>query len=296
MDSDLFKLEFVGEQFNTSLVTYKIGEKRTKEEYIDIALVRNVDNAFSKLQKKNDVFKPKIPVLSIDPIIVPIGQKESINSKSEFEILEMVWNEKEGKTEWVRIDKCKVDSKVPIWDNRYGIDNESTVALTVVKKDQPYDNVSNEKKVENLDKEVSQVSFCETEQIRLLLYISKKKVDLSVMPWLSIDDEIEVIQEGGYYKYYSGNYKSKGIAERERLNVQKLGFSNAQVIVLKNEPIENNKQRKEKKDSKKVAESEELIADEGTNNANINNSLIINGTVMKGSKKVKPGMLIKQIK
>lgn len=117
--SDLFSLEFVGVQYNQSLVTFKIGETRTEEQIIDLALVRNVDNAFAKLQKQNDVFKPKVPIISIDPIIALIGEKESINEKSQFEVLEMVWDEKEGKTTWKSVGKCKVDKKRPIWDNRY---------------------------------------------------------------------------------------------------------------------------------------------------------------------------------
>ncbi len=118
-NSDLFRLEFVGVQYNQSLVTFKIGEKRTQEQIIDLALVRNLDNAFAELQKDNDVFKPKMPIVSVNPIVAQIGEKESITADSEFEILEMVWDSKAGKTSWTKIGKCKVDGKQPIWDNRY---------------------------------------------------------------------------------------------------------------------------------------------------------------------------------
>ncbi len=118
-NSDLFKLNFIGVQYNQSLVTFKIGEKRTQEQIIDLALVRNVDNAFAELQKKYEVFKPKVPIISVDPIIAQIGEKESVKAKSEFEVLEMVWDSKEGKTVWKSVGKCKVDKKSPIWDNRY---------------------------------------------------------------------------------------------------------------------------------------------------------------------------------
>ncbi len=118
-NSDLFKLDFVGVQFNQSLVTFKIGEKRTLEQIVDLALVRNIDNAFAKLQKENDVFKPKTPIISVDPIIVQIGEKEGVDKKSSFEVLEMVLDRKTQKTEWKVIGNCKVDTKKPIWNNLY---------------------------------------------------------------------------------------------------------------------------------------------------------------------------------
>ena len=72
-ETDIFKLEFVGVQYNQSLVTFKIGETRTQEQIVDLALVRNIDKAFAKLQKKNDVFKPAITVSSSGPIMAKIG-------------------------------------------------------------------------------------------------------------------------------------------------------------------------------------------------------------------------------
>ncbi|QZT38395.1 hypothetical protein K5X82_05740 [Halosquirtibacter xylanolyticus] len=125
MDSDLFKLNFVGVQYNQSLVTFSLGKKRAEDVIIDLALVRNLDNTFAKLQKKNDVFKPKVPIVSVNPIVAQIGEKESITSKSEFEVLEMVWNQKQGKTIWKSIGKCKVDKKRPVWDNRYSVDEQT---------------------------------------------------------------------------------------------------------------------------------------------------------------------------
>ena len=121
----IFNLELVGAQKNRSLVTFKIGETRTQEQIIDLALVRNTDNAFAKLQKKNDVFKPAIPVSSANPIMAKIGLKEGISPGDKFEVLEMMWDEKEGKTTWKNVGSCAVDKKAPIWDNRYSAGEES---------------------------------------------------------------------------------------------------------------------------------------------------------------------------
>lgn len=123
-ESDLFKLNFVGVQYNQSLVTFKMKEKRTREQVIDLVLVRNVNNAFSELQRDHKVFKPKVPILSVNPIVASIGKKESITPKSQFEVLEMVWDSKESKTTWKRVGKCKVDKSRPIWDNRYNAGQE----------------------------------------------------------------------------------------------------------------------------------------------------------------------------
>lgn len=114
----LFSFTFVGEQYNQSLVTFSLTEQRTHNQIIDIALVRNVDNAFAKLQKKNDVFKPKVPVVSSDPIIAQIGMKEGLEGGERFEVLEMTMNKKTGYTEYKRVGSVTVNKK-HVWDNRY---------------------------------------------------------------------------------------------------------------------------------------------------------------------------------
>jgi hypothetical protein len=125
--TDLFNLEFVGVQYNQSLVTFKVGETRTEAQIIDLALVRNIDNVFAKLQKKNEVFRPFFPVVSTGPIMAKVGLKEGIDSKDKFEVLEMRWDAKEGKTYWKTVDNCSVDKKFPIWDNRYNAGEEHEV-------------------------------------------------------------------------------------------------------------------------------------------------------------------------
>jgi len=126
-NTDLFKLEFVGVQYNQSLVTFKLGDNRTEEQIIDLTLVRNLDNVFAKLQKKNEVFRPFFSVISTDPIMANVGLKEDIGSKNKFEVLEMRWDKKEGKTYWKNIGTCSVNKKYPIWDNRYNVGGEHEI-------------------------------------------------------------------------------------------------------------------------------------------------------------------------
>jgi hypothetical protein len=116
--SDKFSLEFVNFQSNMSLVTFSLGETRTQEQIIDLALVRNVDNAFAKLQKENDVFKPRIPVLTGKPLTAQIGMKEGLKGGEKFDLLELGQDSKTGLSVYKKVGSVKV-SKKQIWDNRY---------------------------------------------------------------------------------------------------------------------------------------------------------------------------------
>lgn len=127
-ESDLFTLNFVGVQYNQSLVTFKFGEKRTEEQVIDLTLVRNIDKAFAELQKENEVFRPKVPVQTAAPITAQIGMKEGLSGGETFDVLEMRIDSKTGLTEYKTIGSAKVD-KNHIWDNRYNAGEEKEPAL-----------------------------------------------------------------------------------------------------------------------------------------------------------------------
>ena len=91
-----FQLEFVGVQYSKSTVT-KPGEGSmsatfnskktyTQEQLIDIVFNRNIDETFAKLQKENDVFKPKFPVITSEPLTAQIGMKEGLEGGEKFDI------------------------------------------------------------------------------------------------------------------------------------------------------------------------------------------------------------------
>jgi hypothetical protein len=117
-EADLFQLELVGVQYNSSLVTTQW--KATElAQYIDKVLVRNMDRVFAELQKDNDVFKPKCPILtaSPNPISAEIGMKEGLKGGEKFKIMEMTMDEN-GRTKYVQVGVATVDKK-QVWDNRY---------------------------------------------------------------------------------------------------------------------------------------------------------------------------------
>lgn len=129
-NTDLFELEFVGKEKASSLVTFSIkNNKRTEAQILQVATIRNVDAVFEKLQKNYDVFMPKVPLYSGEPITAKIGMKEGLSGGDKFEVLEQVLNPETGLTSYKKVGTIKVDKKL-IWDNRYNAadDPENTVA------------------------------------------------------------------------------------------------------------------------------------------------------------------------
>jgi hypothetical protein len=122
-NSDLFKLEFVGDESASGLVTFSLTEKRTEEQIIALSTVRIVDNVYAKLQKKYDVFKTKTPLFTGNPITAKIGTKEGLEGGEKFDVLESILDEKTGVVTYKSIGTIKVDKNL-IWDNTYNSSND----------------------------------------------------------------------------------------------------------------------------------------------------------------------------
>jgi len=118
-NSKLFELEFIGDEKSTSLVTFSFKE-RTEEQIISLSTVRNVDAVYTKLQKKYDVFKPMVPLLTGFPITAKIGLKEGLEGGEKFEVLQILQDPETGMTSYDQVGTIKVDKK-SIWDNRYNL-------------------------------------------------------------------------------------------------------------------------------------------------------------------------------
>ena len=123
-NTDLFQMEFVGSQKATTLVTFSLKEKRTEDQIINLSVTRNIEKVFAKLQKNYDVFKPKVPLYTGEPITAKIGMKEGLEGGEKFEVLESVMDEKTGKIEYKSIGTVKVDGD-KIWDNRKNLADEA---------------------------------------------------------------------------------------------------------------------------------------------------------------------------
>lgn len=125
--SDLFKLEFIGDESATGLVMFSLKEKRSEDQIVEIATIRTIDAVYAKLQKKYDVFKPKVPLFTGYPITAKIGMKEGLEGGEKFDVLEQTMDPKTGLTKYVSKGSITVDKNL-IWDNRYAAGTDPVVA------------------------------------------------------------------------------------------------------------------------------------------------------------------------
>lgn len=121
--TDIFKLNFVGFEKSKSLVLFSVG--KSKEQILGQATVRNIDRTYVKLQKSFDVFKTKTPIIAEDPLLAPVGMKDGVKKGTKFDVVEMIWDEKEGVTTYKTVGKVKAKE---VWDNRYTLGEEDTKA------------------------------------------------------------------------------------------------------------------------------------------------------------------------
>ena len=115
-NSDLFKLEFVGDESASGLVTFSLSEKRTEDQIIELSTRKIIDKVYAKLQKKYDVFKTKTPLYTGEPITAKIGKKEGLEGGEKFEVLEQNQDPKTGVVTYKSIGTIKVDKDL-VWDN-----------------------------------------------------------------------------------------------------------------------------------------------------------------------------------
>lgn len=128
--SDLFKLEFIGDETASGLITFSLKEKRTEEQIITLSTKRIIDNVYAKLQKKYDVFKTKTPLYTGYPITAKIGMKEGLEGGEKFDVLEQNIDPKTGVATYKSIGTIKVNKNL-ILDNTFN-DGEAPVAEPVV--------------------------------------------------------------------------------------------------------------------------------------------------------------------
>ena len=123
-ESKIFKLIYIGSDVSWADVQSSVFTNKTEEQLIEKSTVKAVDAVIVKLQNKHDEFKTKTPLFTGEPITAKIGLKEGLTNKSVFNVLEQRMKE-DGKTEYVVVGTIKVDSKYPIWDNRYDANEEN---------------------------------------------------------------------------------------------------------------------------------------------------------------------------
>ena len=114
--TELFQLNLIGGANARGRLIFS-GD-RDEKTIIETVTVRTIDNVYVRLQKEFDVFKPKVPLLTSDPITAKIGMKEGIEGGERFEVLEQVLDSETGLTKYEKVGTVRVN-RSEIWDNRY---------------------------------------------------------------------------------------------------------------------------------------------------------------------------------
>ena len=122
-ETNIFKLVYIGTDDSWADVQSSTFTKKSEVELVQKATMKAMDAVIVKLQKSHDEFKTKTPLFTGEPITAKIGLKEGLSEKSKFDVLEQR-QDKNGKTEYVEVGTIKVDTSYPIWDNRYGAEEE----------------------------------------------------------------------------------------------------------------------------------------------------------------------------
>ena len=116
-NSDLFKLELLGFQKASILVSGLGKDAKDEEMIIKRATLKSIDAVYAKLQRKFEKFRTKTPLTSIEPLAAKIGMKEGVENGDKYEVMEQSITA-EGKIEYKRKGVISVE-KNKIWDNRF---------------------------------------------------------------------------------------------------------------------------------------------------------------------------------
>lgn len=123
-ETDIFTLEYIGTDESWADIQSSIFTNKTDVKLVERATVKAIDAVIVKLQKDHDEFKTKTPLFTSDPLTAKIGLKEGLTNKSVFDVIEQQVDT-EGITKYVSVGQVKVDDSYPIWDNRYGANEEN---------------------------------------------------------------------------------------------------------------------------------------------------------------------------
>lgn len=127
-DTTTFRMEPAAYQYEYAAKA-KLKGSYDQKELIKLVTTRSLDKNIASLQKQYEDFKVKAPIISVETdkkgrvtsVTAQIGEKEGIEKKDKFQVLQMEIDEK-GRTKYKKVGSLKVSGKV--WDNRYGAATE----------------------------------------------------------------------------------------------------------------------------------------------------------------------------
>lgn len=127
---DKYQLKYVGKVESKGGTTSFLGIKE-EEPVVMVrkACQRAIDENIVDLQRNYEDFRTKTPLASVEPLTAFIGMKEGVNSKSKFEVLEVVEMEN-GSHKYNRVGVIEPIDNL-IWDNRFMAEEEGASGATL---------------------------------------------------------------------------------------------------------------------------------------------------------------------
>ena len=128
--TDIFKMVYVGETTTSAAnLASRSFSSRSKEEQMLTVCTRAIDKSIVELQREYDEFKVSVPIGAINTkertVQVPIGLKEGINERSQFDVLLKVEGA-DGRFTYEKVGRIQ-PIKGMIWDNRFGALDEAQI-------------------------------------------------------------------------------------------------------------------------------------------------------------------------
>jgi len=116
-NGDLFKLELLGFQKASILISGLGSNAKDENMIIKNATLKSIDAVYAKLQRKFEKFRTKTPLTGVDPLTAKIGLKEGVENGDKYEVLEQTIDEL-GKVQYKRKGVITVE-KNKIWNNKF---------------------------------------------------------------------------------------------------------------------------------------------------------------------------------
>lgn len=116
-NADLFKLELLGFQKASILISGLGANAKDEDMIIKNATLKSIDAVYAKLQRKFEKFRTKTPLTGVDPLTAKIGLKEGVENGDKYEVLEQTVDEL-GKVKYKRKGVINVE-KNKIWNNKF---------------------------------------------------------------------------------------------------------------------------------------------------------------------------------
>lgn len=136
--SDIFKLTYIGQTTTSAanLASKNLSSKPKTAQMLKVC-TRAIDKSIVELQRAYDEFKVNVPISRVNKdgtCEVPIGLKEGINEKSQFDVLIAEKDAETGMISYKKVGKIQ-PIKGRIWDNRFGaLEDQEAIANEGAKK------------------------------------------------------------------------------------------------------------------------------------------------------------------